>query len=86
MITPAVVGLASPVVNAHSTRSTPDSASARAWALATWLLAICGSLVARTAKAAMSAVRMAMTISAIGSAIPRSFLIIIRSSLSRALP
>src|ERR1700682_445492 len=41
---PDVPGLVSPIVSAQIARSIPDSASALACALATWLFAICGSV------------------------------------------
>ena len=53
-------------------RSTPDSATARVWATVSWLLAMRGSVVARTEKATMSVVSMTIAISASGRAAPRS--------------
>src|SRR5213594_4133761 len=40
---PVAAGLASPFVSAHSARSRPDSAMARACAFAIWLLAMKGT-------------------------------------------
>src|SRR5260370_4121919 len=63
----ALAGLLSP----HTAFSTPLSATARAWATWSWLLASTGSEAPIIVKAAMSAVRINMVSRAIGRAMPR---------------
>ena len=60
------------LLSAQSARSTPASASARACATASWLLAIVGSMADITEKPAMRAERITRLKSAIGRATPRS--------------
>src|SRR5437667_1967983 len=67
---PVAAGLASPFVSAHSARSRPDSAMARACAFAIWLLAMKGSVEVKARTATVSAVISAMMISVIGTTMP----------------
>src|SRR5256712_3047414 len=69
---PEAAGLASPFVSAHSARSRPDSAMARACAFAIWLLAMKGSVEVKARTATVSAVISAMMISVIGTTMPAS--------------
>src|ERR687885_71679 len=55
-IAPTAAGSESPFVSAQSARSTPDSAIARAWALAIWFAAITGSVEVNARNATVSAV------------------------------
>src|SRR3989449_3003789 len=64
---PVAAGLASPFVSAHSARSRPDSAMARACAFAIWLLAMKGSVEVKARTATVSAV-----ISVMGTTMPAS--------------
>src|SRR5262245_45441433 len=71
-------GFTLPSVRAQSARSTPASASARAWATRSWLFAIVGSLADSTEKATTRAARITSAISAIGRATPRSSASVLR--------
>src|SRR5919201_653569 len=72
---PFAAGSASPFVSAHNVRSMPDSAMARACALAMWLAAMTGSVEVNARNATVSAVSIPIRISVIGKAIPASDLI-----------
>src|SRR5262249_49305576 len=69
---PEIVESDFPWVSAQTTRSTPASASARAWATRSWLLAMVGSLLDNRENATTRTDRMRSASMAITRAIPRS--------------
>src|SRR5512146_1948970 len=78
------VGTVDPLFSAQIARSIPASASARAWATMSWLLAMVGSEAESTEKPMTSTERMSRASMAIGSATPRwSVSIRVRSRMAR---